>query len=219
MIYIYSIAITSTWSRIEQELLEFVSVSRREKISKYYLDEDKKLSLYAALFIRMQTSIFTNIPIEKLSFSHTLYNKPILLNVPDYHFNISHTKSRILCAISSRPIGIDVEKNTNAPFEVMSLVFHPDEIAYVQSGTSEFERNTRFFIIWTKKEALVKCIGTGLTNDVSNINTLALDYISNFHTWKNHNYICSVYSDDSINTCAYKFLLEKDIQRYFLEYL
>ena len=158
----------------------------------------------------------TNIPNTELSFSYGQYQKPYFQTDRDLHFNISHTHNKILCAISSQPVGVDIEKKTTAPVEIMKLVFHPAEIEYVQSSLTEADKLTRFYTIWTKKEALTKCIGTGLTDDISTVNTLAACYTPNFHTWINEEYICSVYCNPIHKIDSYFLLSESDIHQFFL---
>ena len=68
---------------------------------------------------------------------------------------------------------MDIEKVTAAPLQVMSTVFHPEEINYI-NDFDQNEINKRFFTIWTKKEAYTKCTGTGLVCDITKINVLDL---------------------------------------------
>ena len=45
-----------------------------------------------------------------ISFSVQEYGKPYIPALPDMHFNISHSGRWIVCAVDSKPIGIDIEK-------------------------------------------------------------------------------------------------------------
>lgn len=110
MLYIYLLSISPIWNDTDEKLLPFISPSRRERIAKYHYDKDRKLSLYAALLVRMQLNKLTNIPNTELSFSYGQYQKPYFQTDRDLHFNISHTHNKILCAISSQPVGVDIEK-------------------------------------------------------------------------------------------------------------
>ena len=216
MLYIYLLSISPIWNDTDEKLLPFISPSRRERIAKYHYDKDRKLSLYAALLVRMQLNKLTNIPNTELSFSYGQYQKPYFQPDRHLHFNIPHTHNKILCAITSQPVGVDIEKKSTAPVEIMKLVFHPTEIEYVQSSLTEADKLTRFYTIWTKKEALTKCIGTGLTDDISTVNTLAACFTPNFHTWINKEYICSVYCNPIPKRDSYFLLSESDIHHFFL---
>lgn len=106
-------------------------------------------------------SSYSNISVEQLYFVNTMYNQPILVNAPNCFFSISHTRNKILVAVSLEPIGVDVEILTSLPLDVMDTVFHPAEICYVKNTGWENEEKRRFFKIWTRKEALTKQIGWG----------------------------------------------------------
>lgn len=215
MVSIYTLPIQSSWHTADTALLNVVSPQRRERILKYHFPIDRKLSLYAALLTRMQLSRQTSIPADTLTFSYEANHKPYLLSAPDYHFNFSHTKNMILCAISLQPVGADVEAIANAPFEVMGSVFHPAEIDYVRSAPTQGNKNTRFFKIWTSKEAIIKYSGTGLTDDLPTINTLDAKYAPHFLSWEEGGCLCSVYStnlQDAVN----ETLSEEAVQAYFL---
>lgn len=89
------------------------------------------------------------------------HGKPSLLEFPDIHFNLSHCPCAIVCAVSERPVGIDVEcvRRTVSP----ALLRHT-------MNTEEQEEVAKdpmaFFRLWTRKEALVKMLGTGLHDGI-----------------------------------------------------
>lgn len=57
-------------------------------------------------------------------------------------------------------MGIDVEQNKKANFNVARRCFTKAELQYVLSGKEKSQQ--RFFEVWTKKEAYVKLLGTGI---------------------------------------------------------
>lgn len=214
MTYIYTLSTSPIWKNIDNTLLSFISETRQQRTKHFVNDADKKLSLYAGLLTRMQISLRTQIPAKHLSFAYTSQNKPYLLFFPDCHFNISHTRNRILLAISSKPVGIDIERLSTVPTDVMKFIFHKNEIDYVLSASSETEKKLRFYTIWTRKEALTKCLGIGLTNNPASYNTLLKEYSSNFYTWNNDNYICSIYQNE-IHEISHNVLTENDILSFY----
>lgn len=87
----------------------------------------------------------------------------------DYFVSIAHCEDLVVCALAKEPVGIDVEKIR--PIDVEKACRHvctPEELAYLQD-----EPLTRFYEIWTGKEAWFKKQGTGIQN-LKSVNILPL---------------------------------------------
>lgn len=207
---------SGVWTEIDQKLLEYISLERREKVLKYRYDKDRKISLYSALIVRSLACKYTKQSNQHLVFSYNKYNKPFLNSGTDFFFNISHTTNCILCATAPVPVGADIEKIGIAPFEVGKYIFHEEEEKYIDAGMTKEDRNSRFYIVWTQKEALSKYNGTGLTEDIKRVNTRDEKYQSFYKTWGGGKYICSVYTGTELK-CIHENMTEKDIQREFLK--
>lgn len=191
--YTYFLSLTSDiWTPAEDILLSYVSPERHARILRYVHMVDRKLSLYAALLIRMALLIHTSLTAKDLHFRCQGNHKPVLLTDSSIDFSFSHTRNAVLCCISpDTTVGADVELCSKAPYEIMDIVFHKEETAYVSAAT-ETEKQERFFRIWTQKEAYTKRNGTGLVCDLTNINTLEPSIAASLHSWQTDNYICSV---------------------------
>lgn len=189
------------WTGQEKNLLSFLSAERIEKIKKYHFTEDQKLSFYAALLVRMALITNMQIPNHLLQFSYDTHKKPFLLNSPECFFNFSHTRNAVLCSVSkTAPVGADIEYIKGTPFEIGDMIFHPAEKEYLLTSGSLKEKQQRFFKIWTRKEAFTKCLGTGITDNLSSINTLSPLTESNFYTTKTEEYILSLYSSELVSS-------------------
>ena len=101
-------------------------------------------------------------------------------------FNISHSGDLKILAIAETPVGVDIEKVRKADLRVANR-FAQTEKDYVL----EKDNNYRFFEIWTKKEAYLKCKGTGISGGLDSVNVLELP----FKTMDYEDYIISVYSE------------------------
>lgn len=76
------------------------------------------------------------------------------------HFSISHTKHRVFCALSDRPIGIDAEELTRQvnPALARKILSEPEYAQYAQAA----DQNRALLTFWVLKEAEAKCTGLGL---------------------------------------------------------
>lgn len=111
------------------------------------------------------------------TFTIGTHGKPSLAEFPDIHFNISHCATAIACAVSDRPVGIDVESTDRK--------ISPHLVEYVMNKEErEAILNDRldFFRIWTRKEAFVKLHGTGLQGHLHDILAAADPESIEFHT-------------------------------------
>lgn len=83
-----------------------------------------------------------------------------------WHFNVSHSMQWALVAISSQPIGVDLEylnQTSIKTAELIDMVCHPEE-KITLALLSDSERNALFYQLWTQKEAYYKALGSGLQN-------------------------------------------------------
>ncbi len=91
---------------------------------------------------------------------------------PIMHFNFSHAAEKVICAISnSQLIGVDIEKIVSFDYAVLNSYFTVSEANYIAQAVNQAYA---FFTLWTKKEALLKCVGIGIASiDLATIEVLA----------------------------------------------
>ena len=76
------------------------------------------------------------------------------------HFSISHTKTRVFCALSDRPVGIDAEdENRDISFALAEKILSPGELAQFRQAQDPRKALLTF---WVLKDAQAKCTGEGL---------------------------------------------------------
>jgi 4'-phosphopantetheinyl transferase len=109
-----------------------------------------------------------NIPLDQVKFTFNKWKKPFLESNP-FYFNLSHSNNVFVLAFAPFEIGVDVEciRDTTTFDLVREQHFHPDE----KNQVSEANKDISFFKTWTRKEALLKIIGTGLVSNLSSIDT------------------------------------------------
>lgn len=87
--------------------------------------------------------------------------KPCLRN-NRLQFNLSHSEERVMCAISEREVGCDVEKVIPVEPGIAERLFSREECRWIALGETQDEQNERFFRIWTQKESFAKMTGLGM---------------------------------------------------------
>ena len=96
------------------------------------------------------------------------HGKPYLADNPDIWFNISHCKKAIAVVVGNQPVGIDVESFRHFGDGLLEKTMNESEKADILS--SEMPEQT-FASYWTRKEAVFKLMGTGITDNLHGILT------------------------------------------------
>lgn len=91
--------------------------------------------------------------------------KPFAPALPDLHFNLSHAGGDVLLAFAhADPIGVDLEhaERRVAVDAIATRHFAPAEAAALER-LAPAPRRDAFLRLWTRKEAVLKAIGAGLS--------------------------------------------------------
>lgn len=101
-------------------------------------------------------------------FAANPWGKPLLSGCA-YQFNISHSGERVCLALSRGiAVGIDIERDEAATDpHTLAEIFHPAECAAIQALPLAAARDM-FLRCWTRKEAVVKALGEGLSMPLAN---------------------------------------------------
>lgn len=158
---------------------------RQAKIDRLQKEPARKLSAAAGMLARLGIAQSLRIDPRSISFRTGENGKPYAENL-NIHFSLSHSGSLAVCAVSDQPVGIDVEKIKPVNFRVVEKWFTEQERQYIFSDAQKTEE--RFFEIWTKKEAYVKRLGTGIT-DFPNFHVCGDPKV---YTVQNKEYVVSV---------------------------
>ena len=154
----------------EPELLNqyktLLSADETIKQQRYKFSHDRHDALITRAFVRDLLSYYADIAPNDWRFDKGEKDKPEIVNPPlPLRFNISHTKSLIICAVTlENDIGCDVENTTrsNDVLAIANRYFSAIETNELFSLPKEQQRH-RFFDYWTLKESYIKAWGLGLT--------------------------------------------------------
>ena len=145
---------------------------RRQKALRFKHEQGRKECAFSYLLLCQALREVYGIT-QQPSFAIGEHGKPELLfncqlSIVNYQlfFNLSHCKNAIACAVSSQPIGIDVECIGRYSESLARHVLSPEEFARVSSAPDPQIPFTR---LWTQKEAIVKLTGRGIDDDLPNL--------------------------------------------------
>jgi 4'-phosphopantetheinyl transferase len=135
------------------------------KAGRFVFERDRRRYLAAHCALREILSARTGVPAAQLQFRLGEFDKPYLPEGSRWHFNLAHGGDRAAIGIAEHAeIGIDVEvlHDIAGLHETAQRVFTPAEVTELD-GTAEAQRTLAFLRGWTRKEACLKAIGSGLS--------------------------------------------------------
>ena len=148
--------------KVNQLFLEQVSKERVARIARFKRVEDGRRTLMGEILIKAMLSKHLNKPVKEIAFLNNAFGKPYLPNDP-FYFNVSHSGNWVVGAISTVPIGIDIEKIKQSDLGIARRFFTYNEYQAICHRSDETLRNQSFYLYWSGKESYIKMIGKGLT--------------------------------------------------------
>ncbi len=162
------------------EILPLLPPYRREKVMRCRFLRDRLLSLCAGMLalgshggeIALQDG-----------------GKPYFID-QGIRFSLTHSDRCAAIAVSRYELGLDVEPLTRGYHDSMLRSFHHNEAAYIDRAV---DRDRAFVEIWTRKEAYVKYLGTGLSEGLSSFDTTSAPLSASLFTFERDGYLFSAF--------------------------
>jgi len=153
------------WEFDLKAALREISEQRRELALKFKHEQGQRLCVLAYQLLKegLQKEYgLTDNPI----FEYNEHGKPSIVGHPEIYFNLSHCKEAVVCAISDKPVGVDVESHREFSESLINYTMNDEEKAEIRKSHNVA---AAFIRLWTMKEATSKLIGTGITHDVKSL--------------------------------------------------
>lgn len=146
-------------------LLASLSDRERQRAARFVFARDRRRYLAAHCALRHLLAVRTGVPASALQFLEGPQGKPALHGTRACAFNLSHSEDIALVALAEDgDIGIDVEMLRPMPdaVELAQRNFSASECAEL-AATPPPQQDLAFLLGWTRKEACLKAIGSGLS--------------------------------------------------------
>ncbi|MDE5948991.1 MAG: 4'-phosphopantetheinyl transferase superfamily protein [Prevotella sp.] len=139
-----------------------ISAQRREKVMLMRNERDRRLSVaaYLQLLNALETEYGITAPPH---FDFHDGGKPFIAGRRDICFSMSHCRCGVACAVSDRPVGIDIETIRPYRRELAERVMNTEEMDVI---TSSPHPEIEFIRLWTMKESFLKMTGEGIRSDL-----------------------------------------------------
>ena len=153
------------WDFNLEAALKEISEQRREQALKFKHEQGQRLCVLAYQLLKQALREEYGIT-ENPVFEYNEHGKPSIIGHPEVFFNLSHCKEAAVCVVSDQPGGIDVESIREYKDGLVHYSMNDDEIREIESAEHP---DVAFIRLWTMKEATLKLIGTGISNDLKTV--------------------------------------------------
>ena len=171
--------------KLEDLPMDRLSDERRDKALRYRFSLSRKLSVGVYLLLCLALKEEFGIE-EAVVFGYNENGKPFLKDYPHIHFNLSHCKKAVACAVSDSEVGVDIQDIRPVSDKVAKRVL--TEVEHKRFKQAQVP-DEYFCEIWTVKESFLKRTGQGIRADLREISA---DGITEKTVYRGDGYYCCV---------------------------
>jgi 4'-phosphopantetheinyl transferase len=149
----------------EKYLHELLSTDEQKRAACFKYAKHRTSFIVARGLLRIVLGNYMNAEPAAIDFRYGPYGKPEVKGASPVHFSVSHSEQMVLFGLRlDREIGVDIERIR--PIEDMEDIarrfFSPAECRDLLAIPKQ-HRTKAFYDCWTRKEAFIKFLGTGLS--------------------------------------------------------
>jgi len=146
----------------------------RERAERMLAVTARELFVVGRGALRALMGLYLAVPAGEVRFSYSTFGRPWVPagdGRPALQFSVSHSGSQVALAFSrAARVGIDIERvRMDADCDAIAARFFAPAERAVLSSLAPADRIAAFFACWTRKEAVLKAIGLGITGGLGRL--------------------------------------------------
>lgn len=139
----------------------YLTRSRKDESLKRQKPRDRQLYLAAEVLLNRALELSDAGMAIPAVYSRNAYGKPYLPLHTGIHINWSHSGTWVICVLSDREVGIDLQMIGQEPKEALvRRILQPEELSFYRQAPVQ-QKKGLFYQYWTIKESFLKAAGTG----------------------------------------------------------
>lgn len=166
MLKVYDLKLSDFIGYPDDFFLPFVSEETQKAVRRYGNAQVRRTKLLGETMTRQLLGAQFGLDAKHCRIVKGEHGKPYVEGVENVFFNLSHSGDFIVCAISDREIGIDIERIGKVRMAVARRFYHPGEVSVLESLSGDSQIDL-FFRYWSVKESFLKYTGSGLSSPLS----------------------------------------------------
>jgi 4'-phosphopantetheinyl transferase len=147
----------------ESLAVAILSKDERKRTAGFYFERQRQCYIRSHAALRLLLGRYLMTAPDAIAIVADTSGRPMLA-ARDLEFNLSHSGDAVLVGVSLHPLGVDIELVRAVPdfLEIAKQRFAPSEVEELLRLAPE-QRCESFYVTWTRKEAVVKALGLGLS--------------------------------------------------------
>ena len=167
--------LTSDAAPVPDRALAMLDAEERLRADRFKRARDRASFIRAHAFLRGLLGHLTGEAPDRIAIITARGGKPHLARQDGPQFSLSHSGDHVLVGLATDPVGVDVEAVRPIPDhrDIARRFFAPGEQSSL-AALADKDQEQAFFACWTRKEAFVKALGTGLSHPLDRF-TVSVD--------------------------------------------
>lgn len=181
-VHVWRISLSADSAHLMQ-LRSLLSEAEKARAQRFRTPQLQDRFIVAHAALRHILAQYSHQPASELQFSVSPYGKPSLISETGLAFSLSHSQAWALCAVTlRRAVGVDIEFVQALPdMEALARRSFSIREQTMFSTLADADKPLGFYHCWTRKEAFVKALGTGLSHPLDSFDvTLCPDEEARF---------------------------------------
>ena len=150
-------------AEVERHCYDVLNAEELERVGRFKHDLSRRHALAGRGVLRSLLGVYLGVPPRDVALRPGPNGKPEANGIS---CNVAHSGDVVLIALArSGLLGVDVERINEATpvLEIADRFFAPAEVARINAEPTGETQRAAFFSLWTRKEAILKADGRGLT--------------------------------------------------------
>jgi 4'-phosphopantetheinyl transferase len=163
-VHVWKIGLLASQVQLGQ-LRKLLSDDELERADRFRFERHRRRFITGRAVVRILLGKYANRPPEALDFSYNSHGKPSLKESGSLEFNFTNSRDlSLLCIARQAQLGIDLEHlGRHADYAGIANRFFAEREVEELFSLPESRRHAAFLTGWTRKEAYIKALGTGLS--------------------------------------------------------
>lgn len=146
--------------------IDLLDEFEKNRMNRYFRYVDKQGFLVRRGILRILLAEYLNRLPGEIRISQEKNKKPAIGDAAvNLHFNLSYSNAYVVVAIADSPVGIDIER-VDLAFDYHDIIHQHFSIREKEYVRQSDRPPYKFYELWTRKEAILKAIAKGITDDL-----------------------------------------------------